>query len=285
MISCAEPAQRAPAAPEAPRTELTEVRAEPPVVAPASPEAAVEERPELLRYFEAERVSGAIALFDTESGVTSCSKLEHCSRKYVPASTFKIPNAMIALETGVVEDSETVLSWDGQHRAIEAWNQDHTLRTAMRVSCLPCFQAVARRIGPKRMADWVARLRYGNADTSGGVDRFWLSGGLRISPLEQLDFLRRFEGNALPIAERTFEIVRDVITLDVGPAHVLRGKTGMAMPPDDPHQAGWFVGWVELGERRIFFATVIDSHAADVEILPVRRRLTETILRDQGFLP
>jgi beta-lactamase class D len=145
---------------------------------------------------------------------------------------------MIALETGVVEHQDTVLPWDGQHYPVEAWNQDNTLRTAIQVSCVPCFQAIARKIGPERMAEWVSRLDYGNRDVSGGVDRFWLAGGLRISPLQQLDYLRRLAENELPISERTAEIVLDIITLDVGPTHVLRGKTGLSMPPDEPMEAG-----------------------------------------------
>jgi beta-lactamase class D len=245
----------------------------------------VRERADLRRFFEAERVTGTIALFDSEDGVTSCSDLERCARGYVPASTFKIPNSMIALENSVVDDPETALPWDGKRYAVESWNQDHTLRTAMQVSCVPCFQAIAKKIRPEHMADWVTRLDYGNHDISGGIDRFWLSGNLRISPLEQLDFLRRFDGNALPISERTADIVRDIITLDVGPDHVLRGKTGMASPPNEPQEVGWFVGWVELGERRIFFATAIDGHEEDVEVLPVRRRLTEAVLREHKYLP
>jgi beta-lactamase class D len=278
-LSCAKPVEHAPAAAPA------EPRAAPETPAIAEPAAGPRERPELRRFFEAERVTGTIALFDSADGLTSCSDLERCKKGTIPASTFKIPNSMIALETGVVEDSETVLPWDRQHYSVESWNQDHTLRTAIQVSCVPCFKAIARKVGQERMADWVKRLDFGNGDISGGIDRFWLSGGLRISPLQQLDFLRRFEGNKLPISERTAEIVRDIITLDVGPGHVLRGKTGSAMPPDEPVEAGWFVGWVELGERRVFFATLIDSHEKDVEILPLRRRLTEAVLRDQKLLP
>jgi beta-lactamase class D len=278
-LSCAKPAEQAPAAsPAAPEAPVSKADV-------AAPAAGPRERPELRRFFEAERVTGTIAIFDSADGVTSCSDLERCSKGYIPASTFKIPNSMIALETGVVGDSETVLPWDKQHYSVEAWNQDHTLRTAMQASCVPCFKAIARKVGQERMADWVKRLDFGNGDISGGIDRFWLSGGLRISPLQQLDFLRRFDGNKLPISERTADIARDIITLDVGSNHVLRGKTGLAMPPDEPHEAGWFVGWVELGERRVFFATLIDSHEKDVEILPLRRRLTEAVLRDQKLLP
>ena len=242
------------------------------------------ERPELRQHFEAEGVQGTIALFDSADSVLSCSDVARCTKAVLPASTFKIANSMIALETGVVDDAETVLPWDGKPHAIQDWNQDLTLRAAVRVSCVPCFQAIARKVGAERMADWVRRLDYGNHDTSGEVDRFWLSGKLRISPVQQLDFLRRFDAGKLPIQERTAEIVRDLIALDVGQNHVLRGKTGLSGSPQ-ANLLGWFVGWLELGERRVFFATLIDGIAPDVDVHPARRRVTERVLRALDLLP
>jgi beta-lactamase class D len=134
------------------------------------------------------------------------------------------------------------------------------------------------------MSEWVKRLDYGNGDTSGDVDRFWLSGKLRISPVQQIEFLRRFDAGKLPISARTAEIVQDLITLDVGQNHVLRGKTGLSGSPQALLTA-WFVGWLELGERRVFFATLIDEVSPEVNVLPVRRRVTESVLRALNLLP
>jgi beta-lactamase class D len=242
------------------------------------------ERPELRVHFEAERVSGTIALLDSSGGAISCSDVAKCEKRYLPASTFKIPNSMIALELGVLQDPESPLPWDGQHYSNEEWNRDHTLRTAIQVSCVPCFQRVAREIGEARMSEWVKRLGYGNADISGGVDQFWLKGGLRISPVEQVDFLRRFAAGELPIGSRTADFVRDIITVDVGRGHVLLGKTGRAMPPESDIEIGWFVGWVEHGERRMVFATLIDGHEAEVDVNRARRAVTERVLRALGLL-
>ncbi|HYO97331.1 MAG TPA: penicillin-binding transpeptidase domain-containing protein [Polyangiaceae bacterium] len=255
--------------------------------APASgaPAPIIRERPEWRTYFESERASGTVALFDSTDGSLSCSDVQKCKLAVIPASTFKIVNTLIALETGVVEDSETALPWDGTQHPIAEWNQDNTVRSAVRVSCVPCFQHIARQIGEARMRDWVQRLNYGNADTDGGIDRFWLSGELRISAIEQIDFLRRLERGTLPVQARSLEIVRDVLTLDVGRDHVLCGKTGLSRPPDVAAELGWFVGWVELGERRAFFATLVDGHAPEVDLIPLRRRLTERLLRDQRLLP
>ncbi len=255
-----------------------------PTASASDPQAGTEERAELGAHFAAEALSGTIALADGD-GKTVCSDVRKCTRRYLPASTFKIANAMIGLETGVVDDPESALPWDGKEYANPDWNRDHTLRSAMQASCFPCFQRIAREVGEERMRDWLGRLNYGNRDMSGGVDRFWLMGGLRISPLEQVEFLRRFARGQLPISERTADFVREIITLDVGEGHVLYGKTGSAMPPEYEIEIGWFVGFVELGPRRVYFATLIDGHGKDVELKPARRRVTERILRAQGFLP
>lgn len=244
----------------------------------------VEQLVEAQAALQAERMSGAMALFDSKDGKLRCSDPARCERGYLPASTFKIANTIIGLETGVLEDAETALPWDGKQYSVPEWNRDHTLRSAIQVSCVPCFQSVARKVGAERMQDWVTRLDYGNRDISGKLDAFWLTGGLRISPFQQIDFLRRLDGGRLPIQAHTLDVVRDVLTLDVGPDHVLRGKTGLNRPPEQ-ELAAWFVGFVELGERRVFFATVIDAMERDVDIVPVRRRVTERVLRALGDLP
>jgi beta-lactamase class D len=241
--------------------------------------------PAAVAAFDAEHVSGAMALYDTRDGKLACSDPARCDRGYIPASTFEIANTIIGLETGVVSDADSPLPWDGKQYENPDWNRDHTLRSAVQVSCLPCFQSIARKGGEAQMKDWVSRLDYGNRDIGGKIDFFWLGGALRITPFQQIDFLRRLDGAKLPIQERTLDTVRDVLTLDVGPDHVLRGKTGYAAPPEQPSEVGWFVGFVELGERRVFFSTVLDGQAGGVDLKPVRRRVTERILRELGDLP
>jgi beta-lactamase class D len=239
--------------------------------------------PELAKELEAERVTGTIALYDTQDGVLGCSDVKKCQEAVTPASTFKIPHSMIALETGVVESPDTIMPWDHQSYSNDDWNQDLKFRDAFRVSCVPCYRAIARKVGAATEQEWVNKLGYGNRDISGGVDRFWLDGGLRISAVEQIDFLRRFDGNKLPIAERTADWVRDIMTLDVTESYVLRGKTGSSAPPDEPRELGWFVGWLELGDRRVFFATLLDGHAPGVELGPLRRKVTERVLHARGY--
>jgi beta-lactamase class D len=258
-----------PAAPTAPR-RLSDLR--------------FELHPEFNEDFSAEHVSGAIALFDSASGVLLCSDEARCRRPQHPASTFKIANSIVALETGVVTEPETALAWDGKERDVRDWNRDHTLRSAIQVSCVPCFQEIARKVGEARMAEWVKKLEFGNADIGGAIDTFWLVGALRITPVEQLEFLRRLDRAELPIQPFVRDMVIDMITLDVREDYVLRGKTGALMPPET-QLTGWFVGWVERDTRRLYFATLVDGVEPETDFLKSRRRVTERVLRRIGALP
>ena len=187
VSGCAPPHAVAPTAVMTAPAQPASTTAVPPTTAKAV--APPVERPEWRKYFSNEHVAGTIAMFDSSDQQLSCSDVTLCQQATIPASTFKIANSMIALETGVVQDSESKLPWDGKYYTVPAWNQDNTLRTAVQVSCVPCFQAIARNAGEARMKEWVEKLDYGNKDISGGVNRFWLWGGLRISPLGQIDFL------------------------------------------------------------------------------------------------
>ena len=242
-------------------------------------------RPELAHAFDEERIQGGITLFDSATGELVASDPELAKRAFHPASTFKVPHTAIALELGVLDNPDSPMPWEGKYSEVEAWNRDHTLRTAMQVSCLPCFQKVARTIGPARMQEWLERLNYGNHDASGAIDTFWLFGNLEITAVEQLDFLRRLDTQKLPISTRTLDIVKDVIALDVGASHIYYGKTGLYGPPESKVEVGWFVGFVAFEKRSVYFATLVTGRAPDVDIVPVRRRVTERVLRSLGVLP
>jgi len=127
--------------------------------------------PAAVAAFDAEHVSGAMALYDTRDGKLACSDPTRCDRGYIPASTFKIANTIIGLETGVVSDADSPLPWDGKQYDNPDWNRDHTLRSAVQVSCVPCFQSIARKVGEAQMKDWVSRLDYGNHDIGGKIDK------------------------------------------------------------------------------------------------------------------
>jgi len=241
--------------------------------------------PAAVAALAAEHVSGAMALFDTRTGQLSCSEPARCQRGYLPGATFELVTSAVALENGVLDDAESAVPSDGKGHDNPDWNHGHTLRSALQVSCLPCFQGLARTVGEAPLRAWLTRASYGNQQGGGPVETLGLSGELSISPLQQVDFLRRLDGGQLPLQPRTLDVLREVLTLDVGSDYILRGKIAFSAPPEQTADIGWFIGDVELGEQRAFFATVVDGHSGDVDLKVVQRRVTERVLRELRLLP
>jgi beta-lactamase class D len=197
----------------------------------------------------------------------------------LPASTFKIPNSIIALETGVVADPDKdVFKWDGVTRSIEAWNKDHTLRSAMAASAVPVYQEIARRIGAERMQKYVDLLDYGNRDIGGGIDQFWLTGNMRIDPIQQVDFVDRLRRGVLPVSKRSQDLVRDILPVTkVGDA-TIHAKSGLLGAEIGKPSLGWMVGWAEKGSQQTVFAMNMDVR--DPSQIPARMTVTQQCLTD-----
>lgn len=241
----------------------------------------IRERPEWKRHFDAAGSRGTLVVYDQARDTTHVFDAERARTAFIPASTFKIPNSLIALEAKVLRDERQILPWDGETRSIASWNRPHTLRTALRESVVPVYQAFARAIGERRMRRYLAKLDYGNRDIGGGIDRFWLEGGLRISAIEQIAFLRRLQRHELPISERAQRIVTEALINEAGPDFVLRAKTGWAGRTQPG--IGWWVGWVERDDDVFFFALNMDI--ADESQLGARKSIVRAVLREEGMLP
>jgi beta-lactamase class D len=201
----------------------------------------------------------------------------------LPASTFKIPNSVIALETSVVGDPDKdVFKWDGVTRIIDAWNRDHTLRSAIAASAVPVYQEIARRIGAERMQKYLDLVEYGNRDIGGGIDQFWLTGNLRIDPVQQVDFVDRLRRGALPSGKRSQQLVADILPVTKSGDSVIRAKSGLLGAELGKPSLGWMVGWAEKGSAITVFALNLDvrepRHIAD------RMNLTQACLADIGAI-
>ncbi|MBF0368715.1 MAG: class D beta-lactamase [Magnetococcales bacterium] len=226
-------------------------------------------------------VEGCIVVVQPRQERTLVSNLSDCQERLIPASTFKMANALIALETGVVEEEE-VFPWDGASYSFSVWEQDMTLRQAMAVSAVPVFQQIARRIGLKRMAEWVTRLGYGNRDIGDVVDRFWLDGPLAISPLEQATFMALLANGQLPVAKSSMTALRRIIPRErMEEGWSLFGKTGWAVA--ESLHIGWYVGWVERQDEIVPFAVKIPMPSLDWA--PLRISLAKAALHSLGVVP
>jgi beta-lactamase class D len=231
--------------------------------------------------FAARAVEGAFVLLDTATDTWTIVHRGLAETPFIPCSTFKIPNTLIGLETGVITGERFALRWDGRRHEREAWNRDHDLASAMANSVVWFYQEVARRIGARRMAAWIARLGYGNRK-SGVIDRFWLDGPLRISAVQQVEFLRGLHGGQLPVRRAHADLALRLIELERGPGWLLRGKTGGCRDRD--RSVGWLVGSTERGGRRWIYATILLGKSFD-QLMPLRRMISEELLRRHGALP
>ena len=235
---------------------------------------------EMGRLFAKRGVEGTFLLYDLQTGRSVGYRPDRWDSSYIPASTFKIFKALVALETGVIASPETVIPWDGVNRSIPEWNRDHTLASGFKVSAVWFYQELARRIGAKRMQAYLDSAGYGNRRMGGAIDMFWLNGGLRITPRQQVEFLVRLYKNQIPFSARTVSLVKEVMIAEQAGPYTLRAKTGWSGGP--PPSVGWYVGYVERGHDVYFFATELDIRSD--EDIRTRVELSRALLKYCGVL-
>ena len=239
----------------------------------------ITERKDWDKVFEEYGVKGSFLLYDQKNDSYMAHNYARCEQGFVPASTFKIFNALVGLETEVVKDEKMVIKWDGKIRNTPAWNEDHSLRSAIKVSCVPYFQEVARRVGEENMQKYLIKASYGNQKMGAKLDNFWLEGDLRISVKEQVDFLKRFYDYDLPFSRRNIGIVKKILLVEETENYKLYAKTGWGVEQDK--NIGWWVGFIETKNKVYFFATNIEGrHISDSKFQKARIEITQRFLRE-----
>lgn len=208
------------------------------------------------RLFKEAGVQGTFLLYDVEADRYTVHNRARAETRYIPASTFKLPNTLIGLSVGAVDSVDQVLPYGGKPQQIKGWERDMGLRDAIKISNVPVYQELARRIGLERMRAQLANIDYGNRETGAVVDTFWLVGPLKISALEQTTFLARLAQDRLPVPKEAMAKTREIALLENGVGYALYGKTGWtdATQPD----LGWWVGWITQRGRLYTFALNID---------------------------
>lgn len=230
-------------------------------------------------------VIGSILIYDLKKDIYYSNDFEWSSTGNLPASTFKIANSIIGLETGVIENDSAIFKWDRKKKWLKKWEQDLTFKKAFQFSCVPCYQEVARKIGTKRMNDYVEKLKYGNLKiNSTNIDKFWLEGESRISQMQQIYFLKRFYNFELPISERTKKIMSTIMLIEQTEQYKLSGKSGLSRSNEKYN--GWFVGYIELKNDTYFFATNLEPKKEfDLDsFIKKRQDLTLTALKKMKVL-
>lgn len=237
----------------------------------------------LKQYFDKYKVTGSFALLDNGQGQFTIYDSANYRKRYTPASTFKIVNSLIGLETGKIFDEKMVIKWDGKERWVKEWNQDLTMEQAFKLSSVYYYQEVAKRIGRDTMQQWIDSLKYGNKNISGPVDSFWLNNTLQISPDEQLGLVKRLYFEQLPFQKRTQQVVRKVMLMEDNSLYKLSYKTGWGFD-EKGENIGWVVGWIEENRHPYFFVLLVQTPDKDYPMFKNRMDLLKEILKHYEFM-
>ena len=238
---------------------------------------------DLKKYFDAKNVEGCFTMLNNTDGQIRVYNMAMDTMRFTPASTFKIVNSLIGLQSGIITDENMVIKWDGIKRWNADWNKDLNMKEAFKVSAVPYYQEVARRIGKDTMQQWIDSIAYGNKNISGPIDSFWLNNNLKISPDEQLGLLKKLYFDQLPFRKSVQQIVRNVMLQEDNTLYKLSYKTGWGFD-ESKNNIGWVTGWIEENRHVYFFVTIVKSPDPKIDMKTVRMDITKDILKQYGFL-
>lgn len=237
---------------------------------------------DLKKYFDAKNVDGAFTMLNNADGQIIVYNMRLDTTRVTPASTFKILNSLIGLETGVITTDTMVIPWDKVVREDTAWNKDMGMKEAFAVSAVPYYQEVARRIGKDTMQHWIDSLSYGNRKIGAAIDQFWLNNTLKISPDEQLGFMKKLYFDQLPFRKSVQQMVRVAMLREDNTAYKLSYKTGYGFDEAN-NSIGWVVGWIEENNHVYFFSTLTKAPGKPAGFADARISITKDILKSYGF--
>lgn len=235
----------------------------------------------LAALFTAAGVEGTLVIEAINSGARYVHHDARARQAFIAASTFKVFNTLIAVEEGAIAAADAPLRWDGIRYDFPDWNRDQTLATAFKVSCVWCYQELARRVGAGKYLAYLRLADYGQLREPFDVSTFWLDGKLTISAERQVAFLRQVVERRLPFRPGTYETLAAIMRADAGPDYRLYAKTGWSSRTTPG--IGWYIGYVERDDDTWLFALNLDTKSASD--LPLRQQLTLDALRIKGILP
>jgi beta-lactamase class D len=218
---------------------------------------------------------GTMVLKNLKNHKTYVYNKKRSIKRFTPESTFKVPNALIGLQTNAVRDEYEVKRWDGVVRKFETWNRDHSLASAMRESAIWFYQDMAMDIGETSMQEYINRIEYGNKNILGGIDSFWLDSSLKISAVEQVHFMERLVQENLPFEEEHQKTVKRIMIQDDQDTYTVHGKTGTRL---SDLGLGWYIGFVETKKDTWVFAVNIDGSGTEAKNIAIETFCQQNII-------
>lgn len=233
---------------------------------------------EIPSLFNQAQTQAVFVTFDGQRLSHYGNDLQRAHTEYIPASTFKMLNALIGLQHQKATTTE-VFKWKGEKRAFPSWEKDLTLGEAMQASAVPVYQELARRIGLALMQQEVNRVGFGNANIGKQVDNFWLVGPLKITPEQEVKFAYQLATEKLPFDVAVQKQVKDMLYIESRGDAKLYAKSGWGM--DVEPQVGWCTGWVDDGHGKITAFSLNLQMAAGDDVAE-RKQLTLDVLDKLG---
>ena len=132
---------------------------------------------DIAKLFDEKNLKGTIIITSLDGSKTYTHNDERANTRFVPASTFKIPSTLIALDESAVANENEIIKWDGKDKGIPVWNKDHSMETAFPSSCVWFYQELAQRVGKNKYSKYLKKMKYGNEQIGPEITTFWLRRG------------------------------------------------------------------------------------------------------------
>lgn len=220
-------------------------------------------------YFNTLGIDGTVIVHSLKTKTEYVYNDKRSRKMFLPASTFKIPHTLIALEEGAIANVTDIIKWNGKNHDYKTWNQDQTLPSAIKNSCVWVFQGFTKKISEAKYREYLKKMDYGNMQTGNDLSLFWLEGDLRISAREQISFLQKLYREELPFSKKNIQYLKRNLVNDKTDSYTLYGKTGLTLRVKEP--VGWYVGYVETKNDVWFFAVNISPK--DKNDYPLRKEI------------
>jgi beta-lactamase class D len=225
-------------------------------------------------------VEGTMAISSLENNTNYIHNKSRANKRLSPASTFKIPHSLIAIDSQVLNNQYEKIKWDGEARFLDSWNKDQNLQSAFKSSCVWFFQKIASMVCEPRYKQYLYDFHYGNQKLGRDITTFWLDGSLKISLMEQIDFLKSVYREELHISKKSYKILKKIMLEEENHGYKIYSKTGASTKDWKGH--GWYVGYIITKNGTFFFATNIDING--FEDLDKRKKVTIAALKRKGII-
>ena len=213
---------------------------------------------------------GSFVLYDNHLDSWKIYNLEEAVKRIPPDSTYKIYDALLGLESGIITPEHSSMAWNGEHFSYSAWENDQDLNSAMQNSVNWYFQTMDSQLGLNKIQEFLNEIEYGNQTTSSDLKLYWSDFSLKISPIEQVELLKKFNTNGFHLHSPNVLSVKNAIKIAGTSNGSFYGKTGTGCI-DGQDINGWFIGYIETSDNIYYFATNIqsDSNATGKKALEI----------------